>query len=54
MESILKFSSIVIYDDKDIPYSIIPVYGSMTVDKINQVLTVLSDCMPSSFSFRLE
>lgn len=54
MDTILKFRSIVVYDDKDLPYSSIPVYGSMTVDQINTIIDALFHAMPCSFTIRLE
>lgn len=54
MNSITKFSRIVVYDNKNVVYSSIPVYGSMNVDDINNILSALSDAMPLTFSLRLE
>lgn len=54
MNSITKFRRIVVYDHKDIPFSSIPVYGSMTVDTINNILDALSQVMPSTFTLSLE
>lgn len=54
MKSISKLHSIVIYDNKDIFYSSIPLYGSMSVDTINNIIDALLHVMPPSFSLRLE
>lgn len=54
MISISKLHSIVIYDHRDIFYSSIPLYGSMTVETINNILDALIKVMPPSFSVRLE